>query len=84
MLSNTLRLNLSYLAIIYILHPRYHPIKMGHILKNMQKYKRVFIHEITRLIIMKMKMKMKNRLQRYGKNRPDMDTNIVNKRRVSV
>ena len=57
---------------------------MGHILKNMQKYKRVFIHEITRLIIMKMKMKMKNRLQRYGKNRPDMDTNIVNKRRVSV
>ena len=57
---------------------------MGHILKNMQKYKRVFIHEITRLIIMKMKMKMKNRLQRYGKNRPDLDTNIVNKRRVSV
>ena len=31
---------------------------------------RVSIHETTRLIIMKMKMKMKNRPQRYEINRP--------------
>ena len=70
MLTNTLRLNPSYLTIIHILHPRYHANIIRHILKNTQKSKRVFIHEITRLIIIKMKMKMKNRLQRYSKNRP--------------
>ena len=41
-----------------------------HILKNKQKGKRVFIHEITWLIIMKMKMKMKNRSHRYDIDRP--------------
>ena len=33
-LSNTQRLNFSYLAIIYILHLRYHQKIMGNILKN--------------------------------------------------
>ena len=32
---------------------------MGHILKNKQKNKCVRVHEITRLIIKKIKMKMK-------------------------
>ena len=34
MLSRTLRLNISYLRTIHILHPRYHPKIIGHILKN--------------------------------------------------
>ena len=38
--------------------------------ENKQNNKCVRIHEIIRLIIMKMKMKMKNRLHRYGINRP--------------
>ena len=54
----------SYLKIIHILYPRYHPKVIGHILKNKLKNKRVFIHDITRLIIMKMKMKMKNKSHR--------------------
>ena len=66
MLSNTLRLNFCYLKIIHILHPHYHPKIIGHILKNKQKNKGVFIHETILLIIMKMKMKLKKRLQRYG------------------
>ena len=66
MLSNNLRLNVSYLKITHILHPRYHPKIIGHILKN----KCVCIHRIIRLIIIKMKMKMKNRSHRYGINRP--------------
>ena len=64
-----LRLNFSYLIIIQILDPRYHPKLMRHILKNKPKSKRVFIHKITRLIIMKMKMKIKNRSHKYGINR---------------
>ena len=32
----TLRLNFCYLKIIHILHPRYHPEIIGHILKNKQ------------------------------------------------
>ena len=64
MLSNTLRLNFCYLKIIQILHPRYHPKKMGHILKNKQKNKCVCTHEIIRLIIMEMKIKMKIRSDR--------------------
>ena len=71
MLSNTLRLKFSYLKIIQIPHPRYHPRIMGHILKNKQKRKRVFADEVTRLMIMKkIKMKMKNRSHRYVINRP--------------
>ena len=53
--------------IIHILHSRYHLKIVGHILKN--KY--FCIHDIIRLIIMKMKIKMKNKSHRY-------DTNIVN------
>ena len=70
MLSNTLRLNFCYLKIIHILHPRYHPKIIGHILKNKQRNKCVCIHEIIQLIIMKMKMKMKNGSHRYDINRP--------------
>ena len=69
MQSNTLRLNFSYLTIMHILHPRYHPKIIAHTSKNKQKSKRVFIHEITRLTMMKMKVKMKDRSHRYGKNR---------------
>ena len=60
MLSNTLRLNFCYLKIIHILYPPYLPKMIGHILKNKQKNKYVCKHEIKRLIIMNIKMKMKN------------------------
>ena len=53
---------------IHILHPRYHPKIIGHILKNKQKC--VCIHEIIRLTIMKMKMKMKKSSQIQDINRP--------------
>ena len=43
---------------------------IGHILKNKQKNKSVCIYEIIRSIIMKMKMKIKNRWRRYDINRP--------------
>ena len=69
MLSNTLRLNFCYLKTIHILLPRYHPKTLGHILKNKQKSKLVCIHKIIRLIIMRMKMKLKNRSHRYDTNR---------------
>ena len=55
---------------VHILHPRYHPKMIGDILKNKQKNKCVFIHKIIRLIIMKMKIKMKNRSYRDDINRP--------------
>ena len=48
MLSNTLRLNFYYLKIIHILRSRYHPKIIAHILKNKQKNKCIFIHEINR------------------------------------
>ena len=64
MLSNTLKLNFCYLKIIHILHS-YHPKIIWHILKNKQKNKCVCIHEIIRLII----MKMKNRSHRCDINR---------------
>ena len=70
MLSNTLRLNFYHLKIIHILHPRYHPKIIAHFLKNEQKSKYVCLHEIIRLIIMKMKRQMKNRTHRYDINRP--------------
>ena len=70
MLSNTLRLNFCYLKFIHILHPRYHPKAIGHILKNKHNNKYVCIHEIIRSIIMKMKMKMENRSHRYDINGP--------------
>ena len=69
MLGNTWRLNISYLKIIHILHPRYHPKIIGHILENKQK-KQACLYEITRLIIMKIKMTMKHRSHRHGINIP--------------
>ena len=69
MLGNTWRLNISYLKIIHILHPRYHPKIIGHILENKQK-KQACIYELTRLIIMKIKITMKHRSHRHGINRP--------------
>ena len=68
MLSDTLRLNFCYLKMIHILHPHYHPKLIGHILKIKQKNKCVYIHEIMQLIIMGIKMKMKNRSHRYDIN----------------
>ena len=64
MLSNTPRLHFCYLKIIHILHPRYHPKVIGHILKNKQKIKYDCVHEIMRLII------LKNRSQRHDINKP--------------
>ena len=69
-LSNTLRLNFWYLKIIGILHPRYNPKIIGHVLKKSQKNKYVCIHETMRLIIIKIKIKMKNRSYRYDISRP--------------
>ena len=63
-------LNFSFLKIIRVLHPRYHPKIIRHTLKNKQKNMYVCIHEIMRVIVMKMKMKMKNRSNRYDENRP--------------
>ena len=60
-LSNTLRLNYCCLKIIHIVYPSYCPKIIGHILKNKQKNRRVCFHEIIWLIIIKMKMKMKNK-----------------------
>ena len=69
MLSNTVRPTFCNLKYIHILHPRY-PKIIGHILKNEQKNKCVCINEIIRLIIMKMKMEIKNISHRYDINRP--------------
>ena len=83
MQGNTLRLNISYLTITHILRLRYHPKIMGYILKNKQKSKRVFIHATTQIIIMKTKMKQKNRVN-IGTAKIvlglDRDTKIVNKK----
>ena len=77
--SNTLRQNFSYLKVVHILHSRYHPKiivhilknkQIVHILKNKQKNKYICIHEIIQSIIMKMKIKMKNRPHRYDIDRP--------------
>ena len=57
MLSNTLKLYICYLKTIHILHPRYHPEIMGHILKNKRKNKYVCIYEIILLIILIIKMR---------------------------
>ena len=63
-------MNFYYFKIIHILHQRCHRKVIGHILKNKQKYNCLCIHEIMRLIIMKIEMKMKNRLHKYDINRP--------------
>ena len=49
---------------------RHHPKIIGYILRNKQTNKCACIHEITRLIIMNMKMKMTKRSHRYDTNRP--------------
>ena len=70
MLSNTMRLYFSYLTIIHIFLLTLQSKIIGDILRYKQKSKVLLIHEITQLIIMKMKIKTKNRSHRYGKNRP--------------
>ena len=70
MVNNTLRLKFWHPKIISILHPLYHRKIKGHILKNKQKNKHVFIHEIMQSVIMKMKTKMKIDSRENGINRP--------------
>ena len=89
MLSNTLRLNLNYLKIIHILHPRYRTKTIGPILKNEHNSKRALTHVITQLISVNMKMKMKNRSHGYDIKRPkkhglNMDKHNKYKKRVSM
>ena len=89
MLSNTLMLNVYYLEIIHIFHPChifypcYHPEIIGHTLKNKQNNKGVCSFEIIWLIIVKMKMKIKNRPHIHDINSP-RSRHIVNIRSVSV
>ena len=87
MLGKTLCMNFCYLKIIHILHPHYHPKIIEYILENPKRASVSVFHEIIRLIIMKIKMKMKNTSHRYDINRPrsgDMGTNVVNIRAVSL
>ena len=62
-------LNFCHLKTMHILQPRYHPKIIGYILKNKLKNKCICFHEIIKLTVMKIKMKMKNRSHRYGTNR---------------
>ena len=85
MLSNTLRLNFCYLNVIPILHPRYHLKVIRHILKIKHTNKCVCIHEIIRLIIMKMTKMKKNHIDTTKVDLGlDMDTNIVNIKSILV
>ena len=59
-----------YLKIIHILHPHYHLKMIWHVLQNTQKSKCICIHEIIQLIIITMKMKMKNTSHRCDILRP--------------
>ena len=68
MLSNTLRPNFCYLKISHIFHSHCHPKIIGNILKNNEKNEQVSIPEIIRLIVMKIKMKMKNGSRIYDIN----------------
>ena len=64
-LNNTLRPKFCYLKIIHSLHPpRYHPKIIGDLLKNVQKT------STDKLMTMKMRLKTKNRSNRYDINRP--------------
>ena len=74
--TKTLRVNFSYMKAIHIIHLHYHPKIRGYLLKNKQKTKRVLTHEITRLIIMKMKMKTKNSSHRYDIKGPTITHKI--------
>ena len=62
-------LNFCYFKIIHILHLRNTPKIIRYILKNKQHKKWVCFHEVIRLIVMKMKIKMKNILHSYDINR---------------
>ena len=57
-------LDFCYLKIIHVLHAK----MIEHILENKQKNKCIWIHEIMQLIIIKIKMKLKNRSHRYDIN----------------
>ena len=81
MLSNTLRLNIFYLKIINIFHSRYNPKIIAHILKNKRKNKYVCFHEAIRLIIMKMKIRMKNRSHRHCINSPKITAKICGQKK---
>ena len=70
MLGNTLRLNFCYLKTIQILHLRYHPQIVGHILKNKQKSKYVCIHEINTINDNENEDENQKRSHRYDINRP--------------
>ena len=54
---------------------------MEHVLKYKEKKKRVCIHEIIQLLIMKMKLKIDTTLIGLGL---DMNTNIVNIKSLSI
>ena len=84
--DHTLMLNFCYLKIMHILQPRYHPKIIGNVLKTNQNNKCVCIYQTIRLIIIQIKMKMKDRSHRYDLNWRglDMDTNAVKIRSVSV
>ena len=60
-LSNTLRLNLSYLKIIRFLYPLYHPKIIGDIQKKCTKNKCACFNDVLWLMAMKMRLKMKIR-----------------------
>ena len=66
--SNILYLNLRYLKIIRILHPRHHPKIIGRILKIKQRTSVFLAHGYMAQIDLDL----------------DMDTNIANKESVSV
>ena len=79
-LSNTLMLNFCYLKIIHILNPCYHPKLTWDILENIAKNNCFCLNEIIWLIIMKMRVKMKNKSHRYDiiELYQDIVTNILN------
>ena len=85
-LSNTLRLNFCYLKIICFRHPRYHPKRIGHILKNIQKSLCIcFFNEIILLIIMKVKKKNRSHPDTTKMNLSlDMSSHILNIKNASV
>ena len=58
-------MSFRYLKIIFFLHPRYHPKNNRRHSKKCTKNKYVCFNDVTWLITMKMRMKIKNKLQRY-------------------
>ena len=68
-LSNNLRLNFCYLKIIRLFHPRYHSKTIGDILKCTRKQV-YLLNEIIWLMIMQMRLQVKNRIHRYNINWP--------------